>query len=151
MASNFCDVMFFLSSCHFLVLELWQFLFVRDWQEIPKSNIHPPEFCPISGGREESGIPNLARMSSIERIYMLQNARFTAFTVFEFLPSPLPPPLSSPLPSPPPSPLLPPLPSPSPLPFPPPPPLSSPSPPTPYHTTHTHARTQRLGLSTYYG
>ena len=31
-----------------LVLELWQFSFIRDWPEIRKSEIFLSEFCPIS-------------------------------------------------------------------------------------------------------
>ena len=50
-----------------LVLELWQFSFIRDWPEIRKSEIPPSEFCPISGDWGELGIPNLARMSLIKR------------------------------------------------------------------------------------
>ena len=45
--SNFFDVVLFLLSS--LVLELWQFSFIRDWPEIWKSEIPPSEFCPISG------------------------------------------------------------------------------------------------------
>ena len=33
----------------FLVLELWQFLFIRDWPEIRKSERPLSEFCPIPG------------------------------------------------------------------------------------------------------
>ena len=33
----------------FLVLELWQFFFIRDWPEIRKSEIPMSEFCPIPG------------------------------------------------------------------------------------------------------
>ena len=86
-----------------LVLELWQFSFIRDWPEIRKSEIPPSEFCPISGDWGELGIPNLARMSLIKCYWMLQNARVTAFTVSELWrenqhgglspPSPPPPPL----------------------------------------------------------
>ena len=68
-----------------LVLELWQFSFTRDWPEIRKSEIHPSEFCPISGDWGELWIPNLARMSLIECYWMLQNAMVTALTVFELL------------------------------------------------------------------
>ena len=32
-----------------LVLELWQFSFIRDWPEIQKSEVHLSGFCPISG------------------------------------------------------------------------------------------------------
>ena len=68
-----------------LVLELWQFSFIRDWPEIRKSEIPPSEFCPISGDWGELWIPNLARMSLIECYWMLQISRVTAFTVFELL------------------------------------------------------------------
>ena len=55
-----------------LVLELWQFSFIRDWPEIRKSEITPSEFCPISGDWDKLWIPNLARMSLIECYRMLQ-------------------------------------------------------------------------------
>ena len=66
------------------VLELWQFCFIRDWQEIRKSEIPPSEFFPISADWNELGIPKLARMSLIKCYWMLQNARVTAFTVLSF-------------------------------------------------------------------
>ena len=68
-----------------LVLELWQFSFIRDWPEIRKSEIPPSEFCPISGDWEELWIPNLVWMSLIECYWMLQNSRVIASTVFELL------------------------------------------------------------------
>ena len=68
-----------------LVLQLCQFLFIRDWPEIRKSEIPPSEFCPISGDWGELWIPNLARMFLIECYWMLQNSRVTAFTVSELL------------------------------------------------------------------
>ena len=68
-----------------LVLELWQFSFIKDWQEIRKSEIPLYEFCPISGDWGELWIPNLARMSLTECYWMHQNSRVTAFTVFELL------------------------------------------------------------------
>ena len=69
------DVLLFLSSLvtdpsftsvSSLVLELWQFM----------------EFCPISGGWGELGIPNLPRKISYK---MLLNAKVTNFTVFELV------------------------------------------------------------------
>ena len=94
-SSIFFDVVLFLlsslvtgqsfMSISSLVLELWQFPFIRDWPEIRKSEIPPSEFCPISGDWGELWIPNLARMSLIECYWMLQNARVTAFTVSELL------------------------------------------------------------------
>ena len=94
-SSNFFDLAVFLlsslvtgpsfMSISSLVLELWQFPFIRDWPEIRKSEIPPSEFCPISGDWGKLWIPNLARMSLIECYWMLQNSRVTAFTVFELL------------------------------------------------------------------
>ena len=93
--SNFFDVVLFLLSSlvtgpsfmliSSLVLELWQFSFIRDWPEIWKSEIPPSEFCPISGDWVKLWIPNLTRMSLIECYWMLQISRVTAFTVFELL------------------------------------------------------------------
>ena len=82
-----------------LVLELWQFPFIRVWPEIWKSEIPPSEFFPISGDLGKLGIPNLARTSLIKCYWMLQNARVLNFTVSELLkktgevklPSPLTP------------------------------------------------------------
>ena len=68
-----------------LVLELWQFSFIRDWPEIQKSEIPRSEFFTIFGDWGKLWIPNLARMSLIECYWMLQNARIKAFTVFELL------------------------------------------------------------------
>ena len=93
-SSIFFEVFFLLSSLvtgpsfmsiSSLVLELWQFSFVRDWPEIRKLEIPPSEFCPISGDWGELWIPNLARMSLIECYWMLQNSRVTTFTIFELL------------------------------------------------------------------
>ena len=67
-----------------LVLELWQFLFIRDWPEIWKSKISRYEFCSISRDWGELGIPNLVRTSLIKCYWMLQNASVTAFTTWVF-------------------------------------------------------------------
>ena len=93
--SNCFDVVLFLlsslvtgpsfMSISSLVLELWQFSFLRDWPEIWKLEIPPSEFFPISEDWGKLWIPNLARMSVIECYWMLQNCRVTAFTVFELL------------------------------------------------------------------
>ena len=69
-------------SMSLLVLELWQFSFIRDWPEIRKSEIPPSAFYP---NWDKLGKPNLSRMSLIECYWMLQNARVTAFTVSELL------------------------------------------------------------------
>ena len=68
-----------------LVLELWQFFFIRDWPEIQKSEILSSEFCPIFGDWGDLGIPNLTQMSLIQVYGKLQNARVRAFTVPELL------------------------------------------------------------------
>ena len=83
---KFFDVVFFLlsnlvtgpsfMSISSLVLELWQFSFIRDWPEIRKSEIPPSEFCPISGDWGKLWIPNLAGMSPIKYYWMLQNSVF---------------------------------------------------------------------------
>ena len=64
-----------------LVLELWQFSFIRDWPEIQKLEIPPSKFWPIS----ELGMPNLTRLYLVKCYWMLQNIRVTAFTVSELL------------------------------------------------------------------
>ena len=94
-SSIFFDVLLFLFSSLVtgpsytlipsLVMELWQFSFIRDWPEIWKSEIHPSEFCPISGYWDMLIIPSLARLSLIKCYWILQNTRVTAFTVFESL------------------------------------------------------------------
>ena len=93
--ANFFDVVWFLlsslvagsslMSISSLVLELWQFSFIRDCPEIRRSEILPSEFCPISGDWGELWIPNLALMSLIKCYWMLQNSRVIAFTIFELL------------------------------------------------------------------
>ena len=62
-----------------LVLELWQFSFIRDWPEIRKSDIPLSEFCQISRDWGELGIPNLTQVSLIKRLWLLQNARVTFY------------------------------------------------------------------------
>ena len=70
---NFFDVNLFLllnlvvgpsfMSISSLVLQLWQFTFIRDWPEIQKSEIPLSEFCPLSGDWDKLRIPILALMS----------------------------------------------------------------------------------------
>ena len=55
------------------------------WPDIWKSKTLPSEVCPISGDWGELGIPNLPRMFLMKCHWMLQNARFTAYTASEFL------------------------------------------------------------------
>ena len=72
-------------SMPWLVLELWQFSFIKDWPEIRNLEIHSSRFCLISGDWGKSGIPNLAQMSLINCYSTLQNARVKAFTFSELL------------------------------------------------------------------
>ena len=94
LSNSFYVVLFLLSSLvtgpsfmlmSWLVQELWQFSFIRDWPEIWKSEIPPSEFYQISGEWGELGIPNLAQMFLIKCYWMMQNASVTAFTVSELL------------------------------------------------------------------
>ena len=94
-SSNFFDVVLFLlsnlvtvprfMSISALVLEIWQFSFIRGSPEIRMSDIPSSEFCPISGDWDELWIPNLARLSLIEYYCTRQNSRVTTFTTFELL------------------------------------------------------------------
>ena len=68
-----------------LVMDLWQFSFVKNWPEIQISEIPLSEFCALCRGWSMLGIPNLARMSLIKCYWMLQNAKVTAFIVTELL------------------------------------------------------------------
>ena len=71
------------TSISLLVLELWQFSFMRDWPEIRKSEIPPSGFCSISGDWGELRIPNSARMFLRKCYWMLQISWVTVFTVSE--------------------------------------------------------------------
>ena len=64
-----------------LLFELWQFSFIRDWQENRKWEIPSSEFCPISGDWGELWIPNLARMSNR---MLLNAANFQGYSFYRF-------------------------------------------------------------------
>ena len=72
-------------SISLLVLELWQFSFIKDWPEIWKSELPSSGFYSIFGDWGELGVPNLAQMFLMKCYWMLQKARVTAFTVSELL------------------------------------------------------------------
>ena len=72
-------------SKSWLVLELWQFLFIKDWPEIQKLEISPSGFCQISADWGTLGTPNLMRMSLVKSYWLLQNARVTSYTVSKLL------------------------------------------------------------------
>ena len=90
---NFFEVALFLlsslvagpsfTSISLLVLELWQFPFIRDCPEIKKSEIPSSEFYPIS--EIEKSLKTKFGMSIIKCYWMLQNTRVTVFTVSECL------------------------------------------------------------------
>ena len=91
-SSKFLDVVLFLlsslvtarsfMSISSLVLESWQFSFIRDWPEIRKLEIPPSGFCPIPGDYGELWITNLAKMSLIECYWMLQKCQGYSFYHF---------------------------------------------------------------------
>ena len=73
--SSFHAILLFLSvlvtvqsfmSASSLVLEFWQFSFIRDWAEIRKSEKPSSEICPKSGDWGKLGIPSLAQISLIK-------------------------------------------------------------------------------------
>ena len=68
-----------------LVLELWQFFYIRDWPEILKSKMPQSEFCLISEDWSKLRIPELARMLLRKCYWLPQNARVTAFVISELL------------------------------------------------------------------
>ena len=82
--SNLVIVSSFMSMSS-LVLELWQFSFIRDCPDIWKLEISLSQFCPIFRDWSELEILNLARMLLMKRYWMLQNTMVTAFTVSELL------------------------------------------------------------------
>ena len=94
-SSNFFDVVLFLlsslvtgpsfMSISWLVLELWQFSFIKDWPKIQKSKISPSEYCPRSRDWEGLVVANLAQMFLVKCCWVLQNTRITAFTISELL------------------------------------------------------------------
>ena len=67
-----------------LVVELWQFSFIRDWPEIRKLEIPVSESCPISGDWGKLQIPNLTGNSLMKCYWKLQNVRVTAFTFLSY-------------------------------------------------------------------
>ena len=67
-------------SISLLVLKLWQFSYKRDWPEIQKLEI--PNIWRLGRVRD---IKNSVWISPIKCYWMLQNARVTAFIVFELL------------------------------------------------------------------
>ena len=87
---NFFDVVLFLlsslvTSTSFmlissLVLELWQFSFIRDWPEIQKLEIPPSAFCWICEECGELEIPNLALIF----LMILNAAKSQGYSFYHF-------------------------------------------------------------------
>ena len=68
-------------SISLLVLDLWQFLFIRDWPGIRKLEITTSVLWLIFEDWGELRVPNLAAMCVMKSYLMLPRARFTALTV----------------------------------------------------------------------
>ena len=63
-------------SISLLVLELWQFSFIRDWPEIWKSEIHP-----VSGDWSMMKMPNFANFSNK---MLLNVAKYQGYSIYHF-------------------------------------------------------------------
>ena len=77
------------TSISWLLLELRQISFIKDWPEIVKLEIPPSNFCKISGEWRVLGIPNLAQMSLIKlvNIAKCQGYSFYRFWVIKGKPA----------------------------------------------------------------
>ena len=83
---SFVKFSYWSKSGSWLVLEFWQFLFIRDWPEIRKSEIPQSEFCPISGNWGNLEIPNFGvNISSkmLLNVSKCQDYNFYHFGVFK--------------------------------------------------------------------
>ena len=90
-----CDVAVFLLSSlvtgsglisiSLLVLEFWQFSFIRDWPKTRKLEIPPSVFCPIFVHWNKLGTPNLVQMSLMKSYWILQNVMVIISTVSQLL------------------------------------------------------------------
>ena len=68
-----------------LVLELWQFSFVRDWPEIRRLEIPSPEFFPISGdwgGRR--GVRDTRFGKNVSNKMLLNAAKCQGYSFYRF-------------------------------------------------------------------
>ena len=72
-------------SMQLLLLELWQFFFIKDRPEIQKSEIPPSEFCPISGDWGKLGKPNLAKIPQMNFTECCKMPRLQLLPVSELL------------------------------------------------------------------
>ena len=64
-------------SISWLVLELWQFSFIRDWPEIRKSEIPTSEFCPLSEDWSKFG-------ANVSNRMLLNAAKFQGYSFYRF-------------------------------------------------------------------
>ena len=69
------------TSISWLLLELWQISFIKDWPEIMKPEIPLSEFCEISGEWGVLGIPYLVQMSLIK---LLNAAKCQSYSFYCF-------------------------------------------------------------------
>ena len=65
-----------------MVLELWQFPFIRDWPEIQKSDIPLPEFCPIPGDWWK--IRNTKFGTNVSNKMLLNPAKYQGYSFYRF-------------------------------------------------------------------
>ena len=69
------------TSILWLLLELWQISFIKNWPEIGKSEIPRSEFCKVCGQWRVLGIPNLAQMPLIK---LLNAAKCQRYSFYRF-------------------------------------------------------------------
>ena len=69
------------TSMSWLLLELRQISFIKDWPEIVKLEIPPSNFCKISGEWRVLGIPNLPQMSLMK---LLNAAKCQGYSFYRF-------------------------------------------------------------------
>ena len=74
-----------LMQISWLVLGLWQFSFIKDWQEIQKTKITPYKFFRIPQDWGKLATAIFAEIFVIKCYWILLNAKVTAFTVSELL------------------------------------------------------------------
>ena len=70
-------------SVSWLVLESWQFLFIKDWPQIWKSDIPQSQFCPISGDWGKLEIQNLAQLFYSNKM-LLNVAKDRGYSCYHF-------------------------------------------------------------------
>ena len=70
-----------LTSISWLLLELWQISFIKDWPEIVKPEIPLSEFCEISG---ELGVLRITYLAQMSLIKLLHAAKCQSYSFCRF-------------------------------------------------------------------